>query len=135
MEYTESDEGFLQDFDLSRLHSLQSIEVTASQTCADAPLLRDIFFTITSPVFSEIVLVFRRTELFRPYHIPFETFREMYSKRKFRLVFCLEVLKKYRNVGLNVMRRRMDLEIARKRLDFLASPPTLAIRERNFWKS
>ena len=58
----------------------------------------------------------------------------MYSKRKFRLVFCLEVLKKYRAGGLEVMRRRLDLEIAQKRLDFLASPPTLAIRERNFWK-
>jgi len=61
-------------------------------------------------------------------------FREMYSKRKFRLVFCLEVLKKYRAVGLEVMRRRMDSEIAQQRLDFLASPPTLAIRGRNFWR-
>ena len=137
-EFIETNEGFIQDFDLSCFRSLRSLEVTASsvsQTRADAPyLLRDIFSTITSPEFSEIILVFQRPDLCRPYHIPFDVFREMYSKRKFRLVFCLEVLKKYRAAGLEVMRRRMDLEIAQQRLDFLASPPTLAVRGRNFRK-
>ena len=131
--------GFLQDFDLSHLRSLRSLEVTASsvsQARADAPsLLRDIVFTITSPVFSEIILVFQRPDLYRPYHIPFDAFREMYSKRKFRLVFCLEVLKKYRAGGLEAMRQRLDSEVAQQRLDFLDSPPTLTIRERNFWRN
>ena len=137
-EFIETNEGFIQDFDLSCFRSLRSLEVTASsvsQTRADAPyLLRDIFSTITSPDFSEIILVFQRPDLYRPYQIPFEVFREMYSKRKFRLVFCLEVLKKYRAAGWEVMRQRLDSEIAQRRLDFLSSPPTLAVRGRNFRK-
>jgi len=138
MESAESNKGFIQDFDLSRFHSLQSLEVPASslsQAREDAPnLLRDIFSTITSPEFAEIILVFQRPDLYRPYYIPFDVFREMYSKRKFRLVFCLEVLKEYRPVWLEILRQRMDSEITHQRLDFLASPPTLAIRGQNFWK-
>lgn len=78
-----------------------------------------------------MILVFQRPDLYRPYYIPFDMFRQMHSKRKFRLVFCLEVSKKYRELGLQVMRRRMEYEIAERRLEFLASPPTLAISERN----
>jgi hypothetical protein len=100
----------------------------------DAPyLLRDIVSTIRSPVFSEVILVFQRPDLYRPYHISFDMFREMHSKQKFRLVFCLEVSKKYRDMVLHMMRRRMEWEIAHRRLDFLASPPTLTISERNPW--
>jgi len=86
-------------------------------------------------MFSEIILVFQRPDLYRPYNIPFETFREIHSKQKFRLVFCLEVAKRYRKRGLDVMQRRLDFEMAQQRLDFLASPPTLSIREQNFWDS
>ena len=135
--YAEDNEELLQDLDLSHLHSLQSLEVTVSSVSRahrDAPyLLRDIVSTIKSPVFSEIILVFQRADLCRPYHIPFDMFRQMYSEKKFRLVFCLEVSKKYRNLGLQVMRQRMKWEIAERRLDFLASPPTLTISERNSW--
>jgi hypothetical protein len=105
-----------------------------SQACRDAPnLLHDIIYTIKSPVFSEVVLVFQRPDLYRPYYIPFEMFRQMHSERKFRLVFCLEVSKRYRDFGLQVMRRRMEYELAERRLDFLASPPSLAISEGNSW--
>ena len=96
-------------------------------------LLRDVASTITSPVFSEVVLVFQRPDLYRPYQIPFDVFRQMYSKRKFRLVFCLEVAKKYRDFGWDRMRRRLDSETSHQRLNFLASLPTLTISERNSW--
>ena len=96
-------------------------------------LLHDIASTITSPVFSEFVLVFQRWDLDNSHHIPFDVFRPMYSKRKFRLVFCLEVTKSFRDKGLGVMRRRLDWEVDHQRLDFLASRPTLAISERNAW--
>jgi len=84
-------------------------------------------------VFSEVVLVFQRPDLYRPYYIPFDVFRQMHSKRNFRLVFCVEVPKRYRGVGLQVMRGRIEYEISEGRLDFLASPPTLVISEGNSW--
>ena len=100
----------------------------------DAPdLLHDIVSVIESPVFSEIVLVFQRPDLCRPYYIPLDMFRRMHSRRKFRLVFCLEVSKRYRDNGLLAMKQRMEDEIAEGRLEFLASPPTLAISEGNSW--
>lgn len=105
-----------------------------SQASKDAPdLLRDIVSTIKSPVFSEVILVFQRPDLYRPYYIPFEIFRQIHSKRKFRLVFCLEVSKRYRELGLQVMEWRMEYELAQRRLDFLASPPTLTINRGNPW--
>lgn len=136
-EHAETTEGLLQDFDLSHLHSLQSLEVTTSsvsQAHQGAPhLLRDIVSTIRSPAFSEVVLIFQRPDLYRPYHIPFDAFRQMYSKKKFRLVFCLEVSKKYRDTGFQSMWKRLEWEMTHQRLDFLESPPTLIISERNCW--
>jgi len=84
-------------------------------------------------VFSEIVLVFQRTDIYRPYYVPFDVFRQMHSKRKFRLVFCVEAPKKYRGFGLEMMMRRIEYEISGGGLDFLASPPTLVISEGNPW--
>ena len=136
MDYPESPEELLQDFDLSHLRSLRSLEVTASsmsQASGAPDLLQDIVSTIKSPLFSEVILVFQRPDLYRPYYIPFEVFRQMHSRRKFRLIYCLEVAKRYRNSGLRVMRQRMEGELAGKRLNFLETPPTLVISERNSW--
>lgn len=136
MGHSESSEELLQDFDLSRLKSLRSLEFTASsmsQASGAPDLLRDILSTIRSPLFSEVILVFQRPDLYRPYYIPFEVFRQMHSMKKFRLIFCLEVARRHRSLGLRVMRQRMDYELAERRLDFLESPPTLAISERNSW--
>ena len=136
-ERIETSGGLPQDFDLSHLRSLQSLEVTASsvsQVHQGTPhLLRDIASTIKSQAFSEVVLIFQHPDLYRPSHIPFNAFRQMYSKKKFRLVFCLEVSKKYRDVGFQAMWRRMELEMTHRRLDFLESPPTLMVSERNCW--
>lgn len=136
-ESTETSEQLLQDFDLSSLRSLRSLEITAfsmSQAHGDIPhLLHDIFSAIDSPAFSEIILVFQRPDLYRPYFIPFAVFRQIYSKRKFRLVFCLEVSKKHRPAGLEALRRRMEWEVYHQRLDFLESPPILTVSERNSW--
>ncbi|KAF9647258.1 hypothetical protein BDM02DRAFT_3117397 [Thelephora ganbajun] len=105
-----------------------------SQARRDAPyLIHDIFSTIKSPVFSEIILIFQRPDLYRPYYIPFDMFRQMHSERKFRLVFCMEVSKRYRHLGLQVMKRRMEYEVEERRLDFLESPPTLTVSEVNSW--
>ena len=127
----------LQDFDLSRLRSLRSLEVTASSILRirrNTPsLLCDITSTITSPVFSEVILVFQRLDLYCPNHIPFDMLRQMHSKRKFRLVFCLEAAKKYRDHGREVMLRKVSLGPTYQPLDFLTSRPTFETSERNSW--
>ena len=137
MKNIETKQELLRAFDLSRLHSLRSLEVTASsmsKASHDAThLVHDIFSTINSSNFCEIILVFQRPDLYRPYYLPFDMFREMHSEKKFRLVFCLEVSKRHRNVGLMVMQQRMGYEISERRLDFLASPPTLRVSEGNYW--
>jgi hypothetical protein len=137
MIYAESKQELLRAFDLSHLHSLRSLEVTASSMSKAyqeaTRLIHDIFSTIKSPVFSEIVLVFQRPDLYRPCFIPFDTFRQMHSERKFRLVFSLEVAKRHEDPGLQVMGYRMGYEVAQRRLDFLESPPTLRISEGNSW--
>ena len=49
-------------------------------------------------------------------------------------MFCAEVFRKEdRDEGLDTIRRMVDSEIAQERLEFLASPPTLAIREWSTW--
>lgn len=96
-------------------------------------LVHDIFSTIKSSVFSEIVLVFQRPDLCRPFYIPFDMFRQMHSERKFRLVFCLEVAKRYKGAALQVMEQRMRYQEDERWFDFLESPPTLRMRERESW--
>ena len=137
MDLTESNEEMLQGFDLSHLHSLRSLEVTASSLSRpwSSQLFHDIASTITSTAFSVFILVFQRSDLYNSHHTPFDVFRQMYSKRKFRLVFCLEVSKSFRDVGWYVIQRRLDREIGHQRLNSLASRPTLTISERNAWTS
>ena len=57
----------------------------------------------------------------------------MHSKREFRLVFCLEVARIFREVGFDAMRQVLDQEMEEKRLDFLGNRPTLMISERSSW--
>jgi len=132
-----SKQELLRAFDLSHLRSLRCLEVTASSMSKAyqeaTRLIHEIFSTIKSPVFSEIVLVFQRPDLYRPYFIPFDMFRQMHSERKFRLVFSLEVAKRHKDLGLQVMELRMGYEVAQERLDFLENPPTLRISEGNSW--
>ena len=132
--------GMLKEFNLSRLHSLRSLEVTTASMSEihTSCLFRDIASTITSPVFSEVILVFRYLDLNHPYPILFypllfDALRHTYSKRRFRMVFCLEVVEKDICAGMQMMRERLEWETIHGRLDFLASPPTLVVGERNPW--
>lgn len=133
----ETKQELLQAFDLSHLRSLRSLEITASSMSKAfqeaTHLVHDIFSTIKSPVFSEIILVFQRPDLCRPYYVPFDMFRQMHSERKFRLVFCLEVAKRYKDAALQVMLQRMESEVTQRKLDFLESPPTLRMSEGTSW--
>jgi hypothetical protein len=96
----------------------------------------EVFSTIASPVFSELVMII---EVNMDHHSAsqvglFETLRKMSGVRSFKLVFLL--------VGpeplLGEVRRKLadtlDLVTARGLLDFLDSPPTIrSERYRKQW--
>ena len=111
----------LQDFNLSRITSLRALELTASHI--DAGLARDpteipillayVLSTITSPVFSEVIVHYEVYDLsgieFPGIYLPpprrntytrttyewhrlrFQTFRAMHRVKKFRLTMCVDV--------------------------------------------
>lgn len=137
MRFTGLEQEALQVYDLSRLHSLRSLEVHACSFTGTRfeQALYDIFSTINSPVFSEVRLVFQRHDLDYSSRIPFYTFRKMHSKMEFRMVCCLEVSKGYRDMGMQVLRKRMESEIEERKWSFLKLPLRLQISERGPWLS
>jgi len=118
-------EALLRIFDLSKNRSLRSLEVTAydisgHDQVAVLRFFRGLLATITSPAFSEVVIVFedlfiRNTDLFRP-NI-FRAVRCMYEVKPFRLAFCLEIWEGDREKTADSLKRYIDVEVARGGLD------------------
>ena len=87
----------------------------------------DIFSTITSHVFSELVIVHTgapMTHLLQDIAL-FETLRMMNVARPFELVFSLEVSDSYQGKARRELAEALDSVTARGFLDFLDSPPTI----------
>ena len=92
-------------------------------------LVRDLFSTITSPVFSEFVIVLDDNSAFR---IPLvivlcEGLRELNEVRPFKLVFSFEGPYSSPEDAQRVLTRCLRSATARGLLDFLDSPPTIRI--------
>ena len=122
----------LRDFDLSKNRSLRSLEISAngiSQHPDTAPsFLKDLMLTITSPVFSDVVIVLgdgaiNDTWFFQ--HGLFHIVRSMHEVKSFRLVFCLEVWEGVREHIARRLKRFIDAEAAEGGLDFLPCPPAI----------
>ena len=80
-----------------------------------------VFSTITSPVFSELVIIIKADGVARlPSEVElFETLRTMNGVRPFKLAFLLVDPEFSRELA-----RALESVIARGLLDFLGSPPT-----------
>jgi len=89
-------------FDLSRNGSLRILEVPVSSIAYGEPgYLTDVLSTITSPVFSEVVFVYRDYDFYdlpsgvrgdpTPYSWHFLALREMSKVRAFQAVLCADV--------------------------------------------
>ena len=128
------------EFNLSRLGALRSLQVTdwASVYSPSQDLSHDIvmevFSTITSPVFSELVVVLvddGTTHL--PHEVMlFQTLRKMQRVRPFRLVFLFEgpcLVKRGGHWEFAEVRQELgqalDDVTSKGFLDFLDSPPTI----------
>ena len=86
-----------------------------------------VFSTITSPVFSELVIVFSGHGMGRlPWDAElFATLRTMNELRPFKLVFLPEVSGCSREQARWELTEAPDSVTADKRLHFLGSPPTI----------
>ena len=123
------------EFDLSRLKVLRSLEVASwttelGLTSARNAILMQVFSTITSPVFSELVIVIWCDQFARALSDVtfFDTLRTMNEVRSFKLVFLLQTWSQY---VFPWEKRRMFEEAIKSAtegpLDFLDRPPTLRL--------
>ena len=88
----------------------------------------DVFSTIRSPVFCELVVVLARLEIYLPWVVTlFKVLRMMNEVRPFNLVFLLEVLD-FREARQELM-EVLDLVAAKGLLSFLDSPPTIRVSD------
>jgi len=91
-------------FDLPRNRSLRILEVPASSIAYEEPgNLTSVLSTITSPVFSKVVVVYRDYDIYglpsavnkatalTPYYRHFAALREMNKVRTFQVVLCADV--------------------------------------------
>ena len=90
--------------------------------------LRDLLPTITSPVFSDIVIVVQGRIIQNPRsfrHVLFKMMRDLYEVKPFRLVFCLEVWDGDREDAIKRLKEYIDGEAAKGVLEFLPCPPLI----------
>jgi len=87
----------------------------------------EVFSTITSPVFFELVIVLAGSDMvYSRWKYMFETLRAMSEVRPFVLVFLLEVPDfSQGEESRRKLARALDLVTAEGLLDFLDSPPTI----------
>ncbi|KAF9645592.1 hypothetical protein BDM02DRAFT_3262827 [Thelephora ganbajun] len=118
-----------QNFDLSRNTVLRSLEVRAEldfRLCTHT--LKELLLTITSPVFSEIVVVFSEQDVdWQPLGLA-EVLHEIYEVRKFRLAFCLETIEQVRAEDLRVLVSATQADVMVGFYDFLPCPPIVFSR-------
>ena len=158
--------GFsLQDFDLSRNKSLRALEVPARhivskrEPCAPSSatlsFLMTTLPTITSPAFSEVVIVYRDRDFSGVGYYPlrvyrkatpadrateaswhrrlFEVFRKTHAIRDFRLVLCADVWGRMKEYTVGELECAVAVEKAAKRLDYLPSEPLVIHSPRGSW--
>jgi hypothetical protein len=88
----------------------------------------EVFSTITSPVFTEIVsFLTSYAVIYLPREVAlFETLRKMYKVRPFKLVFLLDVDDFSRRELAEALRSLTTISLL-EFFDFLDSPPTIRV--------
>ena len=92
-------------------------------------LIEEVFSTIASPVFSELVIVLvGNAPAYLPQEVAlFETLGRMNKVRPFRLAFLFEGLYPGLGEAQSVLAKGLEYVTAKGLLDFLNSPPTIYI--------
>ena len=153
------------DFDLSRNKSLRAIETTMlsfevslnlGPPFARASILRHALSTITSPVFAEVIVLFRNGDfpsmdyclcgppaicpLLEPYSTEvvsnrrklFEVLREMHEIRNFKPVLCADVWGYLVERAVRQLKRAAAYHWARREPDSLSPLPQVTFSPRGF---
>jgi len=84
--------------------------------------------TITSPVFSDVVIVLEDGAIDNPWFSRYRLFhavRSVHEVKPFRLVFCLEVWEGSLEYTVGRLKRYINAEAAEGGLDFLPRPPVI----------
>ena len=94
-------------------------------------IVADVFSTITSPTFSELVIVLT-DDVACPHWgaTLFRTLRTMNEVRPFKLVFSLEVSSSHQWQIRREFAGALSLVAAKGLLEFLDTPPTIRVRPR-----
>lgn len=97
-------------------------------------IVKGVFSTIKSPVFSEVVIVITSYAVYLPTgDTLFKTLREMNEVRPFKLVFLLEASDFHQEQVQRELVEALDVINANNSLNFLTSKPTIRIaRPRNY---
>lgn len=144
-----------QDFDLSRNKSLRTVEVTARYTPWEPTSnLSHALSTITSPVFSELVVVYRdydfyvyvpntgapptygwsseveKAEDVARQRILFQAIHELHKAREFKLVLCADVWHYLGEHTVEELRQVLAAEKADGGLGYLSSEPLVTYSPR-----
>jgi hypothetical protein len=146
----------LQDFDLSRNESLQTLEILASSVVyREAGFLTHVLSTITSPVFSKVIIVYRDYDFCQlhaawdigtnplrgalpveiaveasRHHMWFKAFREMHKVREFRLMLCADVWDCAGVYAVCTLQQAVAAEKAQRGFDGVFSEPLVISRPR-----
>ena len=119
---------------LSHLEDLRSLEVWVPSTLEGFGRdLSEVLPTITSPVFSEIVLIFSEDKVHWPPLGLVEVIRGLHKIREFHLSFCLETTQDVVPNCFPALARMVYADVANDFYDFLHSP--LAVFFRTLTKS
>ena len=134
---TGNSETLLRDLDLSKSGALRSLELTITNLKVSPSLtltfLRNLLPTITSPVFSDVVIILREgtiQDMVFIQHVVFSTMRSLYEVKPFRLVFSLEIWEGDKENIVEMLKRCIDVETAKGGLDFLPCPPVIVSNTR-----
>jgi hypothetical protein len=124
--------AYPQQFDLSCSTALRSIEVSASAITTPSQVysrtVKELLSTITSPVFSEIVVVFSERDVnFSSWRLAW-VLHGMYRVREFRAAFCLETLEELRAENFHMLMSGTRAAVTEGTYHFLPCPPSVFSR-------
>lgn len=120
-----------QRLNLSCNTALRSLEVSGSfivESPKHARTIRELLSTITSPAFSEVIIVFYEPDVRWPPRGLNEVLREMYKVKGFRVGFCLKTLDELRVPSLHQLTLDTRAAVVRGTYDFLPFPPSVFSR-------
>ena len=121
-----------QKFHLSCNTALRSMEILVSAIISPSQTfsrrIEELLLTITSPAFSEIIVVFSESDVHCVSGVFAWILHEMYKIKEFRVAFCLETPEESRIANLHKLTSETRTAVRAGTYDFLPCPPSVFSR-------